>query len=117
MLLNLTPRKATEPATSELSMVLNAKWTALRRNLLSDPSSVSPLRPNAKSKRRRKERAREGTNKAHENGAAMDLVGVRLTDLLGANLIVDVQCGRYLAYYIHAKQNEFVIYLDQCGNL
>jgi hypothetical protein len=26
----------------------------------------------------------EGTNKAHENGEAMGLVGVRLTDMLGA---------------------------------
>ncbi len=26
----------------------------------------------------------EGTNKTHENGEAMGLVGVRLTDMLGA---------------------------------
>jgi len=29
----------------------------------------------------------EGTNKAHENGEAMGLVGVRLTDMLGAKFV------------------------------
>ncbi len=41
--------------------------------------------PNAQGKRRWKERSRvNGTNKAHENGEAMGLVGVRLTVMLGA---------------------------------
>jgi hypothetical protein len=44
----------------------------------------------------------EGTNKAHENGEAMGLVGVRLTDLLGHTRLPAVpRCAKMEPFWLH----------------
>ena len=46
-------------------------------------SMLCTKRPNAKGKRHRSTEGAEGTNKGQDNGEALALVGVRLTDQLG----------------------------------
>ena len=43
--------------------------------------------PNYKGKRRRSTEGAEGTNKGQDNGEALALVGVRLTDQLGGTAV------------------------------